>query len=52
MAKYQQKHLEIQPIPVAVITINTIGDLPLTSKEMKGIWQQTVYIHLMCSVVQ
>ena len=32
MAKYLQKHLEIPQIPMAVLSINTIGHLPGMSK--------------------
>ena len=32
MSKYPQKHLEMPQIPKAVLTIDTIGYLPVTSK--------------------
>ena len=32
MARYQQQHLEILQIPMAVLAMDTIGYLPMTSK--------------------
>ena len=40
MAKYPQKHLEIPQMPVAVVTIDTLGYLPVTSKGNR--WALTV----------
>ena len=32
MARYQQQHLEVPQIPVAVLAMDTTGCLPITSK--------------------
>ena len=32
MAKYPQKHLEIPQIPIALLAVDTIGHLSVTSK--------------------
>ena len=45
MTRYPQQHLEILQIPLAVLTIDTIGCLPITSKGNR--WALTaIYLHV------
>ena len=44
MAMYQQKHLEIPQIPIAVLAIDITGHLPVTLKGNR--WALTaIYLH-------
>ena len=47
MAKYQQKHLEALQMPMAVLAIDTIGHLPVTSKG-NGWALTAISLHTLC----
>ena len=52
MAKYPKQHLEIPQIPMAVLAIDTVGHLPITSKGNR--WALTViclYTSYMCAIL-
>ena len=47
MAKYSQTHLEIPQVPMAVLAMDTIGHLPVTSRG--HLWAITaIYMHMSC----
>ena len=48
MARYSQHHLEVTNLPMAVLVMDTIGFLPITSKGIR--WALTP-IHLQMSWV-
>ena len=49
MARYAQKHLEVPQIPMAILAIDTIDYLLVTSKEKTWALTAAVYTHYMCS---